>query len=120
MRHSFQIIYSLKRIVFTMSLLFCSTVNLAQPITVDFEGQVSHNDSILSEVIVQVLQNGNLLTSFKTNQTGSYNIYLPLGSDYLISISKNGYVQKYFSVSTKGVPAEQARIKFPAIRADVD
>ncbi|MBC7693852.1 MAG: hypothetical protein H7141_00245 [Burkholderiales bacterium] len=95
-------------------------MNYSQPITVDFEGQVSHNDSILSEVIVQVLQNGNLLTSFKTDQTGSYNIYLPLGGDYLISISKNGFVQKYFSVSTKGIPAEQAGIKFPAIRADVD
>lgn len=120
MIYSFQIIYSFKKIVFTIALLFCFTVNFAQPITVDFEGQVSHNDSILSEVIVQVLQNGNLLTSFKTDQTGSYNIYLPLGGDYLISISKNGYVQKYFSVSTKGVAAEQSGFKFPAIRADVD
>jgi hypothetical protein len=45
---------------------------------------------------------------------------LPLGSDYIISISKNNYVQKYFSVSTKGIPAEQANTKFPTIRADVD
>lgn len=120
MRTLFHIPYSLERIICTIVFLFCFTINFAQPITVDFEGKVSHNDSILSEVIVQVLQNGNLLTSFKTNQTGSYNIYLPLGSDYLISISKNGFVQKYFSVSTKGVPAEQAGIKFPAISADVD
>ena len=120
MIHLFHIICSLKRIVYTIILLFCFTVSFSQPITVDFEGKVSHNDSILSEVIVQVLQNGNLLTSFKTNQSGSYNIYLPLGSDYLISISKNGFVQKYFSVSTKDVPAEQAGIKFPAISADVD
>jgi hypothetical protein len=45
---------------------------------------------------------------------------LPLGSDYLISISKNDYVQKYFSVSTKGIPQDQAGVKLPAIRADVD
>ncbi len=120
MAHTIHLPYSLKKIVYTIILLFSFTVNFAQPITVDFEGKVSHNDSILSEVIVQVLQNGNLLTSFKTNQTGNYNIYLPLGSDYMISISKNGFVQKYFSVSTKGVPAEQAGFKFPAISADVD
>jgi hypothetical protein len=67
-----------------------------------------------------VLQDGKLLTSFKTDQNGSYNIYLPLGSDYLISISKNDYVQKYFSVSTKDIPADQSSVKFPSIRADVD
>jgi len=67
-----------------------------------------------------VLQDGKLLTSFKTDQNGSYNVYLPLGSDYLISISKNNYVQKYFSVSTKGIPQDQAGVKLPAIKADVD
>jgi hypothetical protein len=67
-----------------------------------------------------VLQDGKFLTSFKTDQNGSYNVYLPLGSDYLISISKNNYVQKYFSVSTKGIPQDQAGVKLPAIRADVD
>ena len=74
----------------------------------------------LSESIVQVLQDGKLLTSFKTDQNGSYNVYLPLGSDYLISISKNNYVQKYFSVSTKGIPQDRAGVKLPAIKADVD
>jgi hypothetical protein len=57
---------------------------------------------------VQVLQDGKLLTSFKTDQMGNYNVYLPLGSDYIISISKNDYVQKYFSVSTKGIPTRSS------------
>lgn len=101
-------------------LLFCFTVNFSQDVTVDFEGRVSNDNMTLSESIVQVLQDGKLLTSFKTDQNGSYNVYLPLGSDYLISISKNDYVQKYFSVSTKGIPQDQAGVKLPAIRADVD
>ncbi len=95
-------------------------ISFSQNLTVDFEGRVTHETSVLSEVIVQVLQDGKLLTSFKTDQTGNYNVYLPLGSDYIISISKNDYVQKYFSVSTKGIPADQANVKFPSIRADVD
>ena len=40
--------------------------------------------------------------------------------NYLISISKNNYVQKYFSVSTKGIPQDRAGVKLPAIKADVD
>ena len=112
--------FSFKGIAFMVVLLFCFTVNFSQDVTVDFEGRVSNDNMTLSESIVQVLQDGKLLTSFKTDQNGSYNVYLPLGSDYLISISKNDYVQKYFSVSTKGIPQDQAGVKLPAIRADVD
>ena len=112
--------FSLKGMAFMVILLFCFTANFSQDVTVDFEGRVSNDNATLSESIVQVLQDGKLLTSFKTDQNGSYNVYLPLGSDYLISISKNNYVQKYFSVSTKGIPQDQAGVKLPAIRADVD
>jgi hypothetical protein len=112
--------FSLKGIAFLVILLFCFNANYSQDVTVDFEGRVSNDNMTLSESIVQVLQDGKLLTSFKTDQNGSYNVYLPLGSDYLISISKNNYVQKYFSVSTRGIPQDQAGVKLPAIKADVD
>ena len=112
--------FSLKRMPFLVILLFCFNANYSQDVTVDFEGRVSNDNMTLSESIVQVLQDGKLLTSFKTDQNGSYNVYLPLGSDYLISISKNNYVQKYFSVSTKGIPQDRAGVKLPAIKADVD
>ena len=101
-------------------LFFTFFKSFSQDITVDFEGRVTNDNSILSEVIVQVLQEGKLLTSFKTDNSGTYNVYLPLGHDYLVSISKNNYVQKYFTVSTKGVPSEDASMKFPTITADVD
>ncbi|MES2762539.1 MAG: hypothetical protein V4677_10040 [Bacteroidota bacterium] len=113
-------LFFFKRLVLTVTLLLSVNLGFSQAITVDFEGQVSNDNAILSESIVQVLQDGKLLTSFKTDQYGNYNVYLPLGGDYLISISKNNYVQKYFSVSTKNVPADQANLKFPAIRADID
>lgn len=108
------------RLTFAIVFLFFFNFSFSQNVTVDFEGKVSNDNAILSESIVQVLQNGKLLTSFKTGEDGSYNVYLPLGHDYMISISKNNYVQKYFSVSTKGIPADQASIKFPTISADVD
>ncbi|MCD6017079.1 MAG: hypothetical protein K0S53_200 [Bacteroidetes bacterium] len=111
---------AIKKMALTIILICSYGFSFSQDITVDFEGRVTHENNSLSEVIVQVLQNGKLMTTFKTNNTGSYNIYLPLGNDYLISISKNDYVQKYFSVSTKGIPPELAGIKFPAIKADVD
>ncbi|MES2567071.1 MAG: hypothetical protein V4565_09415 [Bacteroidota bacterium] len=111
---------SFTKICLSIILLLTCGFGFSQDITVDFEGKVTHNNNSLSEVIVQVLQNGKLMTTFTTDNTGNYNIYLPLGNDYLISISKSDYVQKYFSVSTKGIPVEQSGIKFPAIKADVD
>lgn len=110
----------MKRFVLTLSLLGCFAFGNAQDITVDFEGRVTHETAPVAEVIVQVLQNGKLMTTFKTDNSGAYNVYLPLGHDYIISISKNDYVQKYFTVSTKDIPDEQASIKFPSITADMD
>jgi glycine betaine/choline ABC-type transport system substrate-binding protein len=98
--------FVINRIALTIILICSFGISFSQDITVDFEGRVTHEKNALSEVIVQVLQNGQLMTTFKTDNTGNYNIYLPLGNDYLISISKNDYVQKYFSVSTKGIPPE--------------
>lgn len=112
--------FSLRKHAYIISLLFCFTASFSQDVTVDFEGRVSNDDSTLSEAIVQVLQNGKLLTSFKTNNQGNYNVYLPLGFDYIISVSKSNYVQKYFSVSTKDIPTAQSTKKLPTIYADVD
>ena len=110
----------MKRFVLTFTLLSGLAFSYAQNITVDFEGRVTHETSVIQEVIVQVLQNGKLMTTFKTDNSGDYNIYLPLGNDYLISISKDNYVQKYFTVSTKNIPTDQAGVKLPTIRADVE
>lgn len=95
-------------------------LGFSQEVTVDFEGRISNDNTNLAEAIVQVLQNGKLLTSFKTDKDGSYNVYLPVGSDYIISISKKDYVQKYFSVSTTGIPPEKSKNKFPVMVADID
>ncbi|MDX2173891.1 MAG: hypothetical protein SFY56_12285 [Bacteroidota bacterium] len=103
-----------------LMILFCFQLSFGQDVTVDFEGRISNDNVSLSEAIVQVIQNGKVLTSFKTDKDGSYNVYLPLGGDYIISVSKNDYVKKYFSVSTTGIPPEKAKNKFPIIEADVD
>ena len=101
--------------------LLCFNVGFSQQdITVDFEGKISNENTNLSEATVQVIQNGKVLTSFKTDKDGSYNVYLPLGAEYVISVSKNGFVKKYFNVSTSGIPPEKAKNKFPVLEADVD
>jgi len=115
------IFFTQKKAFFYLTFLFLTNISFSQQdVTVDFEGRISNDNQNLSEAIVQVLQNGKLLTSFKTDKDGSYNVYLPLGSEYVISVSKNNYVQKYFSVSTMGIPPEKAKNKFPIIEADVD
>ncbi len=103
-----------------LCLVFGFSKSIAQGVTVDFVGRISNDNQILPEAIIQVLQNGKLLTSFKTDKDGSYNIYLPLGAEYIITVSKDNYVQKYFSVSTTGIPADKAKDRFPIFEANID
>ncbi len=110
----------IKKISLVLALLFCFNYSFSQDVTVDFEGKISNDNVSLSEAIVQVIQNGKVLTSFKTDKDGSYNVYLPLGGDYIISVTKKDYVKKYFSISTTGIPADKAKNKFPIIEANVD
>ena len=112
--------YSFLKTKLIVLLLLCFSVSFGQDITVDFEGKISNENVNLSEATVQVIQNGKVLTSFKTDKDGSYNVYLPLGGDYVISVSKTGFVKKYFNVSTSGIPPEKAKNKFPVLEADVD
>jgi hypothetical protein len=84
-------------------LLLCFSVSFGQDITVDFEGKISNENVNLSEATVQVIQNGKVLTSFKTDKDGSYNVYLPLGGDYVISVSKSGFVKKYCLIDNSSI-----------------
>jgi len=54
-----------------------------------------------------------------TDAGGRYSFELPLGGEYLITVSKEGYISKKFTVSTLGVPAEMASLRFPSVEASL-
>ncbi|MDG1262155.1 MAG: hypothetical protein P8H59_06855 [Flavobacteriales bacterium] len=55
---------------------------------------------------IVVLKDGSPFDDFVTTGSGKYEFELPLGHDYIISYSKEGFVPKKLQVNTKGIPAE--------------
>lgn len=70
--------------------------------------------------MVSVTKDGKSFTAFPTSLNGSYALYLPMGSEFIVTVSKPGYASKYFTVSTLGVPVESAKKKFSVMVADLE
>jgi hypothetical protein len=92
----------------------------AQKVTVHFEGTVYNEENeILKGAMVEVKKDAAIFNLFKADEGGNYNLYLPLNAEYDITISKPGYVQKKYFVSTKNIPTEKSQIQFATNVADV-
>lgn len=89
-------------------------------VSIDVEGTILCENRTLQGALVNVTRDGKPFTSFLTDIDGSYNLYLPLGSEFVVTVSKKDYVKKFYTVSTSGVSNESANKKFPVIVADVE
>jgi hypothetical protein len=58
---------------------------------------------------IQVLQDAFLPSSMLADVDGHYNLYLPLNRELDITITKEGYVQKKYFVSTKWIKEDQQK-----------
>jgi hypothetical protein len=108
------------RLKFTSLLLLCLQICFAQEITIHFKGKV-YNDKngSIGGANIQVLQDAFLPSSIQADVDGNYNLYLPLNREFDITITKEGYVQKKYFVSTKGIKEDQQMAKLPTYVADV-
>ena len=109
----------IKRIFFIFLLVTCSLPYLAQTVPIRFEGTVTDESSNLGGATIQITQGGKVVQSAMTDGSGNYSFSLPLGAEYLVVVSKDGYVSKKFSVNTLGVPPEKANSKFADIEASL-
>ncbi len=102
-------------------LLFVSINVFAQNETLNLGGRISDEKRIaMGDAIVSVTRDGKQFTSFPTSLNGSYALYLPMGSEFVVTVSKAGYAKKYFTVSTLGVSDEAAKKKFNVMVADLE
>lgn len=94
---------------------------IAQTESFNIGGKISDERRIaMPDAIVSVTKDGKAFTSFPTSLNGSYALYLPMGSEFIVTVSKPGYAKKYFTVSTLGVPPESAKRKFSVMVADLE
>lgn len=84
-------------------------------------GTVSDEDEVgMQGVLISVTKDGKLFNAFPTPYNGSYNLLLPMGAEYVVSVTKDGYAKKFFTVSTTGVPADGSKKKFSIMIADLE
>ncbi len=106
------------RLLFFTLFIFNFISQQAQDaVPVKFQGDVSDEKGSLPSAQVQISRGGKIENTILTDMSGKYNFALPLGGDYLVTVTKEGYVTKKFTVTTTGVPPEKATINFPIIQA---
>ncbi|MBK7668600.1 MAG: hypothetical protein IPJ32_15415 [Sphingobacteriaceae bacterium] len=102
-------------------LLFVALSSIAQRETLNVGGTISNEHKVaMPDALVSVTKDGKAFTSFPTSFNGSYALYLPMGSEFVITVSKSGFAKKYFTVSTLGVSDESAKKKFSVMIADLE
>ena len=87
------------------------------PQQVPVEGKIEDDEGAVNGAQIIVVQGGKTILNISTGADGKYAFQLPLGNDYVVSVTRAGYITKKFAVSTRGVPPEIAQYKFKGFQA---
>jgi hypothetical protein len=102
-------------------LLFLGLTIHAQSPSLNVGGTISQEDkTALADAKVEVKRDGKAFTTFLTSASGSYFLFLEMGSMYEVSVSKKGYMTKFFTISTLGVAEQKERKRFSVMIADLE
>jgi len=112
-------IFDRKLVLSALVFIFCVITN-AQVSGVEIYGNIGDENTDLEGVQVKVSQAGRTLSSVNTDMNGDYAVKLPFGGEFLLEVSREGYVAKRFTVSTVGIPAEKQTDKFQPIGASIN
>ncbi len=108
------------RLLFLAIIFITRLTCWSQSILVHFEGSIyDEKDNTVKGALVQITQDGQAFNVLKSDENGAYNIYLPLNGEFNVTVTKPGFAQKKYTVSTKGIPQEKSQIQFATNVADV-
>ncbi len=82
--------------------------------TLDLTGIIKKQETKkrMEGATINIYRNGSRVQSFNTKSDGKFLAQLNPDGDYKIEVTRPGHVAKHIMVSTKGVPAEDARYGF--------
>ena len=109
----------LKRTFLLNFIFFYALFTYSQSVNLNFEGTISDEKSRIIGATILVTQGPKEFLKISSDAVGSYAFSLPLGAQYLVTISKDGYIAKKYTVNTLGVPPEKSTKKFPNILASL-
>jgi len=103
-------------------LSFCQlpVTAFSQNWTMPVDGRVFANSEILAGSVVTLFKNGTQLKQVVTTTSGTFNFELPPDAEYIITITKPGFITKKLKVNTTNVPASRADTgRFKPFQPDV-
>lgn len=102
-----------------------STLN-AQNWDFTFGGKVTEfveekqKDMALELVTIIVARGTTVVSSTSTQSNGKFKCRIPGNGDYLVTVSKPGYISKRFAINTMNVPAERTNYPFGQFDVDIE
>ncbi|TAL61729.1 MAG: hypothetical protein EPN85_04130 [Bacteroidetes bacterium] len=85
-----------------------STSSFCQTWTMPVDGKVYAGGDKLSGAIVTLFKNGQQQQQIVTTSNGRFSFELPANAEYVISVTKPGYITKKFRINTANVPGDRA------------
>ena len=94
---------TVRSLFITLTLVFATALCSAQGTwTLVIDGRVMEGSRKLDKAMITLTKNGVVDKKTRTASNGKFSLVLQPDNDYIIDISKSGYVTKLISVSTKG------------------
>lgn len=90
-----------------ISILFSNSLQ-AQTWTMPVDGKVFGGGNKLGGAIITLFKGGQQIQQVVTTSNGRFSFELPPNAEYIISITKPGYITKKFKISTANVPPDRA------------
>ncbi len=95
------------RFLVIISLFLFQTISFAQSWVMPVDGKVFSGGEKLTGSIVTLYKGGTQLQQVVTTSNGKFSFELPPNGEYIIAITKPGYVTKKFKINTSNVPADR-------------
>jgi len=95
------------RIALAISFCIIQTSLFSQQWIMPVDGKVFANNDKLSGSIVTLYKNGAQIQQVVTTSNGKFSFELPPNAEYIIAITKPGFVTKKFKINTANVPADR-------------
>ena len=108
------------RFFFSVIFFLCCQNYWSQNDVIHFEGTVyDEKNAVIKQALVQITKGTTPFNTIKSDEHGNYNLYLPVNGEYNITVTKNGFAQKKYTVSTLNIPQDRSQIQFATNIADL-
>lgn len=95
-------------LAFLIACCLLPTASFSQQWIMPVEGKVIIGIQKATGAVITLYKNGQQQSQVVTTSNGKFNFELPPNAEYLISVTKPGYVTKKFKIVTANVPADRA------------